>query len=137
MADMNTPHPPHSPSAAGRWAAAGAVLAGLAVAAGAFGAHALETVVTPERLGTFETAARYQMYGGLGLLALAALAGGHPGVLRAAPPLLAGALVFSLSLYTLVLTGAGWLGAVAPVGGALTILGWLWAALALLRRPGA
>lgn len=102
----------------------------LAVAFGAFGAHALREQVTPERLGTFETAVRYQMFHGLGLLLVAAL-GGRAN--RAAPPLLLGSLIFSGSLYALVLTDAGWLGAVAPLGGALQVLGWAVLAWALTR----
>lgn len=117
-------------------ATAGALLAGLAVALGAFGAHALEGMVLQglvpeERLSTFETGVRYQMYHGLGMLAAAALG---TAASRAAPWLLAGSLVFSGSLYLLVLSGAGWWGAVAPVGGVLQIVGWIVLALAAYRR---
>jgi uncharacterized membrane protein YgdD (TMEM256/DUF423 family) len=115
-----------------RIAATGAALAGAAVALGAFGAHGLREVLTPERLGTFETAVRYQMFHGLGLLAVAAL-GARP--CRAAPWLLAGSLTFSGSLYLLVLTSTGWWGAVAPVGGLLQIGGWLYLAAILWRTP--
>ncbi len=51
--------------------AVGSVLAGLGVVFGAFGAHALKASLSPEMLATFETGVRYQMYHGLGLLALA------------------------------------------------------------------
>lgn len=112
-------------------AAAGALLAALAVSLGAFGAHALDQVVTPDRIATFETAVRYQMFHALGLLAAAALG---PAAARAAPWLLAGSLIFSGSLYLLVFTGTSWLGAVAPVGGLLQIGGWL--ALALFAWRG-
>lgn len=114
-----------------RVAAAGALLAAAAVALGAFGAHGLTEVLTVERLATFETAVRYQMFHALGLLAVAAL--GH-GALRAAPWLLAGSLVFSGSLYLLVFSGAGWWGAVAPLGGLLQIAGWLVLATVMWRR---
>lgn len=113
-----------------RWGAVGALLAGLGVALGAFGAHALDGVVTEARLDTFETAVRYQLVHGLGLLAAAALGGR---ALRAAPWLLAGSFVFSGSLYALVATDASWLGAVAPLGGALMIAGWLVLAWVLWR----
>jgi uncharacterized membrane protein YgdD (TMEM256/DUF423 family) len=113
-----------------RFAAAGAVLAGLAVGLGAFGAHGLSEVLAPDRLATFETAVRYQMFHALGLLAAVALGGR---ALAAAPWLLAGSLTFSGSLYLLVFTGAGWWGAVAPVGGLLQIAGWLLLAFRLLR----
>ena len=99
----------------------GALLAFLGVALGAFGAHALREIVTPERLGTFETAVRYQMFHALGLLALGAL---PPRTHRAMWPLFLGSVLFSGSLYLLVATGATWLGAVAPVGGVLQLVGW-------------
>ncbi|CAN5647756.1 DUF423 domain-containing protein [soil metagenome] len=100
---------------------AAALLGGLAVAFGAFGTHALEGVIESRRLITFETAVRYQMFHALALLALAAL---PRGTHRAAPFFLFGSLVFSGSLYGLVFTGAGWLGAVAPIGGVSMISGW-------------
>lgn len=99
----------------------GALLAGLAVALGAFGAHWLDALVPAERLATFETGVRYQMYHALGLLVLGAL---PEQARRAGGFLLAGNLIFSGSLYLLVLTGAGFFGAIAPVGGALQIIGW-------------
>lgn len=115
-----------------RAAALGAALAAVAVGLGAFGAHGLRDVLTPERLATFETGVRYQMFHALGLLATAALGGS---ALRAAPWLLAGSLTFSGSLYLLVLTDTGWWGAIAPVGGLLQIAGWLILAVMALRTP--
>lgn len=114
-----------------RIAAVGALLAATAVALGAFGAHGLADLLTAERLATFETAVRYQMFHALGLLAVAAL--GRAAV-RAAPWLLAGSLIFSGSLYLLVFSGAGWWGAVAPLGGLLQIAGWLILAVVMWRR---
>ncbi|HLR45692.1 MAG TPA: DUF423 domain-containing protein [Deinococcales bacterium] len=105
-------------------AGTGAVLAALATALGAFGAHVLEGAVSADRLDTFETAARYLMYGALGLLLLSRL----PGTGLARSLVLAGAAVFSGSLVILVLTDTGWLGAVTPFGGVLMIAGWLTAA---------
>ncbi|MFC4454929.1 DUF423 domain-containing protein [Deinococcus sonorensis] len=103
----------------------GAVLAGIGVALGAFGAHGLKTVLTPDLLATFETGVRYQMYHGLGLLALGAL----PNQRRAPLFLLAGTVVFSGSLYLLSLSGVKWLGAITPIGGVLQLIGWGLAAL--------
>ncbi len=112
------------------WAATGALLAGLGVALGAFGAHALEPLLGPDRLGTFETAVRYQTQQALGLTLLAVL----PRPARAAAPLLlAGMLLFSGSLYLLVALDLPAMGAVAPVGGVALIAGWLLAAWRLLR----
>jgi uncharacterized membrane protein YgdD (TMEM256/DUF423 family) len=105
----------------------GALSAFTAVAAGAFGAHGLRARVAPEMLAVFETAARYQMYHALALLAVAWLAGerrsravGASGV-----AFVLGTLLFSGSLYLLALTGARWLGAVTPLGGAAFLIGWL------------
>jgi uncharacterized membrane protein YgdD (TMEM256/DUF423 family) len=109
----------------------GAALAALAVALGAFGAHALDGVLVPARMHTFETAVRYQMFHALGLLLVGAL----PRPARtAAMLLLLGSLVFSGSLYLLVATDTPALGAVAPIGGALQIAGWI--ALALSQARG-
>lgn len=117
------------------FAAAGAFSALLAVAAGAFGAHALRARVTPDLLAVFETAARYQMYHALGLLAVAWAATRWPvGSVRAAGWLfIAGTIVFSGSLYLLTLTGQRWLGAVTPLGGVLFLAGWLALGLGILQ----
>jgi len=113
----------------------GAILAGLAVAAGAFGAHGLEGRVTPERIETFRTGVTYQMYHALALLfvgwwatqdasALTAWAGGC---------FVAGIVIFSGSLYLLVLTDTSWLGAITPIGGVAFLAGWALVVVALLR----
>jgi len=106
--------------------AAGSGLAGMGVVFGAFGAHALEASLTPKMLDTFETGVRYQMYHGLGLLALAWAISRWPErrLGSAAWLLLAGTAVFSGSLYLLVLTGARWFGAITPIGGVALIAGW-------------
>ncbi len=121
--------------------AIGSIMTGLGVAFGAFGAHALKASVSPQLLTTFETGVRYQMYHGLGLLALAWAIGRWPGR-RLAPAawlLLAGTIVFSGSLYLLVVTGERWLGAVTPLGGVALIAGWsliAWRLLAVSDHPG-
>lgn len=104
-----------------------AVLMATGVALGAFGAHALEATLSAARLNTFETGVRYQLIHGVGLLAIVGLGWGH----RPAWLLAAGTVIFSGSLYVLVLTDTPWLGAVAPVGGTLMIAGWCWLALVL------
>lgn len=121
-----------------RWpGVVGALAAGAAVAAGAFGAHALEGVLTPARLATFETAVRYQMFHALGLLALhVALVSGAAAVRAgtvAATLLTAGTALFAGSLYALVATNVGAWGAVAPIGGVALVAGWALAAVALAR----
>jgi uncharacterized membrane protein YgdD (TMEM256/DUF423 family) len=113
------------------FALAGALSAFIAVAAGAFGAHALRARLAPDLLAVFETGARYQMYHALALLAVAWAATRWPGVpVRAAGWLfIGGTLLFSGSLYLLALTGTRWLGAITPLGGLLFLAGW--AALAI------
>jgi uncharacterized membrane protein YgdD (TMEM256/DUF423 family) len=105
----------------------GSVLGFLAVAFGAFGAHALKSRLTPEMLGVFETGVRYQMYHVFALLIVAAAIGriGNARLLvMAGWFFFAGIVLFSGSLYTLALSGVGILGAVTPVGGLLFLIGW-------------
>ena len=104
----------------------GASLALVAVGLGAFGAHGLRPTLSAADMATFETAARYQMYHALGLLAVAWVYARWPGTLVAVAGWLfvAGIVVFSGSLYTLVLTGQRWLGAVTPLGGLFFLVGW-------------
>ena len=99
----------------------------IAVAAGAFGAHALRARLSPDYLAVFETAARYQMYHALALLAAAWAATRWPGALVhwAGWLFVVGTVLFSGSLYALALTGTRWLGAITPVGGLALLAGWL------------
>jgi uncharacterized membrane protein YgdD (TMEM256/DUF423 family) len=112
--------------------ALGAGSAFLAVAAGAFGAHALRARLAPDLLAVFETAARYQMYHALGLIAVAWAAARWPGSLPqwAGWLFLAGTVLFSGSLYALALSGVRWLGAITPLGGLAFLAGWVCLALA-------
>jgi uncharacterized membrane protein YgdD (TMEM256/DUF423 family) len=116
--------------------AVGSVSALIAVAAGAFGAHGLRARLTPDLLAVFETGARYQMYHALALLAAAWALGRWPGPwpVRAGWLFVVGTLLFSGSLYALALSGARWLGAVTPFGGAAFLSGWLCLLLAAVRR---
>ena len=112
------------------------VLGFLAVALGAFGAHALKARLEPGQLVVFETGVRYQMYHALALLAVAMLADRRPcGALNAAGSLfLAGVLLFSGSLYLLSTQGWRWLGPVTPLGGVCFLAGWIALAIAAARR---
>jgi uncharacterized membrane protein YgdD (TMEM256/DUF423 family) len=114
----------------------GALLGGVAVAAGAFGAHALRGQISSAMLSAFETGARYQMYHALALLAVALLLERRPsGALRAAGwCFVAGTILFSGSLYALALTGITWWGAVTPLGGLALLAGWGTLAGGLWRR---
>lgn len=101
----------------------GAVFGLLAVAAGAFGAHALKGKLTPEQLDSFMTAARYQLVHAVLLVALAYLPGSR--LLKIAGGLfVAGIVCFAGSIYLLTLAGASWAWPITPLGGVLLILGW-------------
>jgi uncharacterized membrane protein YgdD (TMEM256/DUF423 family) len=107
------------------WAAAGALNAFLAVACGAFGAHALKRRLDGERLAVFETGARYHIYHSLALVAVSWLATMRGTGANAAGTLfLAGIVLFSGSLYALALSGVRKLGAITPLGGLCFLLGW-------------
>lgn len=108
----------------------------LAVALGAFGAHALKKMLPPDLLAVYQTAVNYHAYHALGLLAVGLLALHLPesALLRWAGILLAvGLLLFSGSLYALSLSGIRWLGAITPFGGGALIAGWLLLAVAVVR----
>jgi uncharacterized membrane protein YgdD (TMEM256/DUF423 family) len=120
-----------------RWFfALGSLSALVAVAAGAFGAHGLRARLTPDLLAVFETAARYQMYHALALLASAWAITRWPGPwpARAGWLFVLGTVLFSGSLYTLALSGVRWLGAVTPLGGAAFLAGWACLLVGALRR---
>jgi uncharacterized membrane protein YgdD (TMEM256/DUF423 family) len=105
----------------------GSILGFLGVVFGAFGAHALRSRLSPEMLAVFETAVRYQMYHTFALLIVAGAIGriGDAALLvMAGWFFFAGILLFSGSLYALVFTNVGMLGAVTPVGGLLFLIGW-------------
>jgi uncharacterized membrane protein YgdD (TMEM256/DUF423 family) len=113
----------------------GAVYCALAIGAGAFGAHGLASRLDGRALDLWETAARYLMYSGLGLLAVGILNElWHERLLNAAAWSLAlGGLIFSGTVFALALGGPRILGAVTPVGGLLLIAGFLafaWTAIA-------
>jgi uncharacterized membrane protein YgdD (TMEM256/DUF423 family) len=141
-----------------RWIALGASLAGLAVVCGAFAAHGLETQLAKQYAGQtrsvagetvpaarkyiadFKTAAEYQMYHALGMLAVGLLMQRRPaGSLNAAGwCFLLGIILFSGSLYALVLSGITKLGMITPIGGLLFIAGWGAVAVGMFRgRPNA
>jgi uncharacterized membrane protein YgdD (TMEM256/DUF423 family) len=113
----------------------GAGSAFIAVAAGAFGAHALKARLTPEMLAVFEVGARYQIYHAFALIACAWAVTKWPGTPTAAAGWLfvCGTVLFSGTLYALALTGVRWLGAITPLGGLAFLAGWLCLAVAALK----
>lgn len=95
-----------------------ALSAALAVAAGAFGAHAAPS---PRAAEWLRTGGMYQLIHAVAAIAILNVARG-PAIL-----LLAGAAIFAMTLYAMAFGAPHWLGAVTPIGGALMIGGWLWA----------
>jgi uncharacterized membrane protein YgdD (TMEM256/DUF423 family) len=108
------------------WWISGSLLGFLAVAMGAFGAHALSGSLSEKSLAVYQTAAHYHLIHAVALLAVGAWAAQHPGTGTTAGWLfLSGTIVFSGSLYALALTDIKWLGAITPIGGTLFLAGWL------------
>jgi uncharacterized membrane protein YgdD (TMEM256/DUF423 family) len=105
-----------------------AILGGLAVAAGAFGAHALRDKVSDRALEIFETGCRYQMYHALALVAIALLLhraeAAQSWLTASGYAFIAGIAIFSGSLYALTFSGIKWLGAITPFGGVALMIGW-------------
>ena len=119
------------------WLAAGALLALFAVMAGAFGAHGLRGMVSDRGLEVFQTAVTYQMYHAIALVLISLLS--ITGLCRrllgaAAGFFLVGTLLFSGSLYLLVLTDIRWVGPVTPLGGLCFMVGWALVVAAAIRR---
>jgi uncharacterized membrane protein YgdD (TMEM256/DUF423 family) len=113
--------------------AVGSLLAFLAVALGAFAAHALKARLSADMLAIFEVGVRYHMYHALALLAVAWASSRWPdsNAHLAGWAFLIGIVIFSGSLYILSVTGMRWLGAITPIGGLAFLVGWLilaWAA---------
>jgi uncharacterized membrane protein YgdD (TMEM256/DUF423 family) len=99
------------------------IMGATGVMAGAFGAHAIKDMVSPERLATWETAARYQLIHAVVLLGLSLL----PTPPRGPAYLMTtGICIFSGSLYLLVLLDQPLLGAITPIGGVCLIGSWFW-----------
>ncbi len=116
----------------------GSIFALLGVVAGAFGSHALAERVEPRMLEVWETGVQYQMYHALALFVAAWLYHQTEAItaLAAGWSFTAGILVFSGSLFIMVLTGARGLGAITPIGGLAMIAGWLCCLVATLKLPG-
>lgn len=100
----------------------------IAVALGAFGAHALKNRLDDYALGVYQTAVQYQLYHSLALLGVGVLALQLPTsrmLTASGVAFILGILVFSGSLYLLSFTGLRWLGAITPIGGLAFLIGWL------------
>ncbi|WP_438863212.1 DUF423 domain-containing protein [Neptunicella sp.] len=115
--------------------ASAALLAFIAVVAGAFGAHGLKSILTEGQLLSWQTAVRFQFFHCLGLILLVILYRQQADKLLrwSAGFMLAGVLLFSGSIYMLLLTGMSWLGPVTPIGGICLMMGWLLLVVSALR----
>ncbi|HET6539831.1 MAG TPA: DUF423 domain-containing protein [Chryseolinea sp.] len=115
----------------------GAISGGLAVAIGAFGAHALKPLLMETgREATFELAVRYQFYHALALLATGLLTSETRGKALHYSSLcfVLGIILFSGSLYVLCFTGIKMLGAITPFGGVFFILGWVLLGIGVYKK---
>lgn len=115
---------------------AGAIFMALAVLLGAFGAHALKKVLSPDMLAIYKTGVEYQFYHALGLLLIGVI-GFHirSRYLQWAGLFISiGIIIFSGSLYVLTLSGIKALGAITPIGGLSFVAGWIFLAIAIWKR---
>ena len=106
----------------------GAISAMLGVGFGAFGAHGLKAILSPELLAVYQTGVTYQMYHALGLIGIALIQAKTPnsGLLHWAGWLMfSGIVLFSGSLYLLALLDLHWLGMITPFGGVCFLTAWL------------
>jgi uncharacterized membrane protein YgdD (TMEM256/DUF423 family) len=103
----------------------GALSALTGVAMGAFGAHGLKTVISPEMLAVYQTGVTYQMYHALGLIGVAHTRHNSKLLHWAGWLMFVGILLFSGSLYALALLNLNWLGMVTPFGGGCFLTAWL------------
>jgi uncharacterized membrane protein YgdD (TMEM256/DUF423 family) len=99
----------------------------LAVLIGAFGAHGLKSMVTPEKLVTFETGVRYQFYHGFGILIVAFFGQIFMGtkISQTINCFVVGTLLFSFNCYFYVLSEAKIFAMIVPIGGLMFVLGWI------------
>lgn len=110
------------------------VLGALGVMTGAFGSHGLEGEVDPDLIDAWNTGVEYQMYHALALLGMSALPETSLTAFQGAGwAFIIGTVLFSGSIYGLVLTDASWLGPVTPLGGVTLIAGWMSLAVAAVQ----
>ena len=121
------------------WIGLGALFGLLSVVVGALGVHALRDTLDPGSLNTLQTAARFQMYHALALVLTGLLVDRSPSrrLVAAGWLFAAGVVFFCGSLYILALTGIGIFGAVAPIGGASLMAGWLLLLLSVFTKKKA
>jgi len=124
----------HSPDASNSSLFLGALLGGLAVGLGAFGAHAMKGTYDEVALQTFETGVRYQMYHALALVGCGALGAAGYRTRTATALFVLGTALFSGSLFGLALFELRWLGPITPIGGVTLLAGWIALVFASRKR---
>ena len=120
----------------------GCILAGLAVVLGAFGAHGLKKVVSPENVAIYQTGVQYQMYHALGLIFIGILSErilnnylSYAGVMFVAGVVLfSGSLYLIVSLYAMNRPVPAAVGILTPIGGFFFILGWICLLISILKK---
>lgn len=114
----------------------GSIFMALAVAFGAFGAHIVQDILTPERFQVYQTGVEYHFYHALGLLLLGAISyhiQDSKWITRSGYAFIVGIIIFSGSLYLLTLIDLGRLGMITPLGGVAFIFGWISLAIAVSK----
>lgn len=113
----------------------GSLFLALGVLIGAFGAHGIKSIVTPEKLLTFETGVRYQFYHAIGLFMLGLFSAQFPNEKVQVPTyaFLVGILLFSFNCYLYALTDIKTFAMIVPVGGVLFVVGWVSIFLKILK----
>lgn len=117
----------------GNWIAIAALNLAVGVGLGAFGAHGLKKIASPEQLAWWQTATLYLLVHALGLLLIAVLHHLNLAPKTSAWLIQIGVIIFSGSLYLMAIGAPRWFGAITPIGGVLMICGWLWLAISAFR----
>ena len=115
------------------WVGIAAINMAIAVALGAFGAHGLKNIASPQQLEWWHTATLYLLVHALGLLLVGLLIRLKYITQTTAWLLQIGIIIFAGSLYAMTLGAPLWFGAITPIGGVLMIAGWLCLALSAFK----
>ena len=115
----------------------GALCALTGVAFGAFGAHGLKAIISPEMLAVYQTGVTYQMWHALGLITIALLQQSSPAaklLIWASNLMFIGILLFSGSLYALAILDIKALGIITPFGGVCFLIAWVLVAVYAVKK---
>ncbi|MGM8897058.1 MULTISPECIES: DUF423 domain-containing protein [unclassified Psychrobacter] len=115
------------------WISVAAINLAIAIGLGAFGAHAIKSMVNAQQLDWWHTATLYLFIHALGLLVIGLLIRLGYATYVSAWLLQIGIIIFAGSLFAMTLGAPRWFGAITPVGGVLLIAGWLWLAITVFK----